>query len=53
MAPNMNDRRTVGRTDSSEEASLSREKQRSQQLQAYNVVDGEFTSFSDIQATTA
>lgn len=53
MGPSMDDRRNVRRNDSSDDASLSREKQRSQQLQAYNVVDGEFTSFADIQATTA
>jgi len=51
MGPSFDNRNT--RRDSSEEASLSREKHRSQQLQAYHVKDGEFTSFADIQATTA
>ena len=39
--------------DSSEDASLTREKNRSQQLKTYTVTDGEFTSFPEVQATTA
>ena len=39
--------------DSSEDASLTREKNRSQALKAYTVVDGEFTSFPEIQVTSA
>ena len=39
--------------DSSEDTSLTREKSRSQQLQSYNVTDGEFTSFPEIMATSA
>jgi len=54
MNPPAEDRRGGPRgRDSSEDASLSREKTRSQQLQTYNVSDGEFTSFPEIQATTA
>jgi superfamily II DNA/RNA helicase len=54
MNPPAEDRRGGPRgRDSSEDASLSREKNRSQQLQTYNVSDGEFTSFPEIQATTA
>ena len=39
--------------DSSEDASLTREKNRSQALKAYTVTDGEFTSFPEIQVTSA
>ena len=39
--------------DSSEDASLTREKNRSQGLKAYSVSDGEFTSFPEIHVTSA
>ena len=42
-----------GRDGSSDEASLTREKNRSTGLKSYTVTDGEFTSFPEIQATTA
>ncbi len=41
------------RDQSSDEASLNREKTRASALKSYTVVDGEFTSFPEIQATTA
>ena len=45
----------AGRTrgDSSDDASLTREKQQSQKLKTYTVKDGEFSSFPEIQTTTA
>ena len=39
--------------DSSGEASLTREKNKSKGLRAYNVTDGEFASFPEIMATSA
>lgn len=41
------------RGQSSDEASLNREKTRASALKSYTVTDGEFTSFPEIQATTA
>mgnify|MGYP000860111847 CR=1 FL=1 len=42
-----------GRDSESDEASLSREKARAAAMKNYVVRDGEFTSFPEIQATTA
>ena len=39
--------------DSSGEASLTREKNKSKGLRIYNVTDGEFSSFPEIMATSA
>ena len=39
--------------DSSGEASLTREKNKSKGLKVYNVTDGEFSSFPEIMATSA
>ena len=44
---------TRARGDSSDDASLTREKQQSQKLKSYVVKDGEFSSFPEIQTTTA
>lgn len=53
-APPAEERKGGGRgRDSSEDASLTREKNRSAQMKSYTVVDGEFTSFPEINATSA
>ena len=41
------------RDDSSDDASLTREKQKSQGMRNYQVTDGEFSSFPEIMATSA
>lgn len=51
MPPEENKNR--GGRDDSDEASLSREKKRSQGMKSYTVTDGEFTSFPEVNATSA